>query len=451
MLHWRDLAEHLPDSILEACLRAWPAEPAAHPRLVHLMVCRRCRRRCRRIAPEKGEVFLRSISDVLVSDVRLDEESLARLTELIHKHLAECDRGEYLAGELLRREPGERRRAFVRAIRPPVSRVALANGIRVLLPDLVHDRPEDIRDLAAIGLELLRSEQRRLPRTALDIAADLETQAGNACRLLSDPGGAREHLSRAVALAAESPDDLLHARVAFYTSKVLRDTRRFETAEQLAEQALAIYREAEDHHQAGWCEFQLATISYYRADFEGAVEKLLTLKAKELDAITRLSVAYSLARSHLLLGSGYEAVRLLPEVRELSRCFTAPSIHVYIEWLKGLILGHSGQIDPAEKLLSKVERFFLERDQLTESALAVLDRADIYAGHGRFEEAADAARSVIGAFEVTEKRHEALAALRLYVEAERSAKERIAKELRLYLPLAATDPEFKYRPGCMIG
>ena len=449
MLHWRDLAEHLPDSMLRAFLRAWPTEPEAHPRLVHLMICRRCRRRCRQMAPRKAEVFLRSLSDVAVSDVRLDEESLARLTELIHKHLAECDLGEHQARELLRLEPGERR-AFVRSKRPPVSPVALANGIRVLLPDLVHDRPEDILDLAALGLQLLHSEQRRLPRTALDIAADLETQAGNACAMLSDPRGAREHLSRAVALAAESPDDLLHARVAFYTSKVLRDTRRFEPAEQLAEQALAIYREAEDHHQAGWCEFQLATISYYRADFEGAVEKLLALKAKDLDAITRLSVTYWLARCHLLLGSGYEAVRLLPEVRELSRSFTAPSIHVYIEWLKALILGHSGQIDPAERLLSKVERFFLERDQLTESALAVLDRADIYAGHGRFEEAAEAARSVIGAFEATEKRHEALAALRLYLEAERSAQERIARELRLYLPLAATDPEFKYRPGCMI-
>lgn len=446
----RDLTEHLPDSTLEAFLRAWPAEPVAHPRLVHLMVCRRCRRRCRQIAPRKAGMFLRSIADVLVSDVRLDEDSLTRLTELIHRHLAECELGEHRARDLLRLEAAERR-AFVRSRRPPVSPVALANGIRVLLPDLVHDRPEDIRHLAALGLQLLRSEQRRLPRTALDIAADLETQAGNACRLLSDPSGAREHLSRAVALATESPDDLLHARVALYTSKLLRDTRRFETAEQLAEQALAIYREAQEHGQAGRIEFQLATISYYRADFEGAVEKLLALKAKDLDAITRLSVTYWLARCHLLLGSGYEAVRLLPEVRQLSSCFTAPSIHVYIEWLKGLILGHSGQIDPAEKLLSKVERFFLERDQLTESALAVLDRADIYGKHGRHQEAAEAARSVIGAFEVTEKRHEALAALRLYVEAERSAKERIAKELRLYLPLAATDPELKYRPGCMIG
>lgn len=451
MLHWRDLVEHLPDSMLEACLRGWPAGAAAHPRLVHLMFCQRCRRRCRQIAPKKARVLLRSISELQASDVLLDERSMRELTELIHRHLAECDRGEVLAGELLRREPGQARRALVRSTKPPISPVALANGIRVLLPDLVHDRPEDIQDLAALGLELLRNQQRRLPRTALDIAADLETQAGNACAVLSDPRGARRHLSRAVALAAESPDDLLRARVAFYTSKLLRDMRRFEPAEQLAEQALAIYREAEDHHQAGRVEFQLATISYYRAEFETAVVKLSALKAKDLDAITRLSVTYWLARCHLLLGSGYEAVRLLPEVRQLSSCFTAPSIHVYIEWLKGLILGHSGQIAPAERLLSKVERFFLERGRLTETALAVLDRADIYGKHGRHQEAAEAARSVIGAFEVTEKTHEALAALRLYVEAERSAKEQIAKELRLYLPLAATDPELEYRPGCMIG
>jgi hypothetical protein len=57
---------------------------------------------------------------------------------------------------------------------------------------------------------------------------------------------------------------------------------------------------------------------------------------------------------------------------------------------------------------------------------------------------------VIGAFEMTEKSHEALAALRLYVEADRSAKERIGRELRLYLPLAQADPQFRYRPGCII-
>jgi tetratricopeptide (TPR) repeat protein len=329
--------------------------------------------------------------------------------------------------------------------------VVVANAIRVLLPDLIHDRPADIRDLAALSLELLEDTRGRWPRTWLDIAADLEAHAGNACRLLSDPRAARRRFAHAIALAAESPDDLVQARVGHLTSVYLRDARRFETADQLAEFARAIYEEVESHEEAGRVEFLQATIPYYRGDLETAVRKLLALREKVLDTITRLSVTNLLSRSYVLLGPSFKAVKLLPEVQELARCFTSPSIQVYIDWLKGLILGHAGQTEPAGRLLSKVEHLFLEQGKLTESALVVLDRADLYARIGRHREAAEAARSVIGAFEVTEKHQEALAALRLYVEADRSAKEQIGKELRLYLPLAQADPGFKYRPGCIIG
>jgi len=447
-----DLAEHLPDHTLEAFLRAWPAEPTAHPRLVHLAFCERCRRRCEELAPEKAKVFLRAMSDVFVSEDQLDRDSIRRLTELIHRHEVECDRAAHVAGQLLELEPGEQRKAFVHSIDPPISPVALANGIRLLLPDLVHHRPEDIEDLAVLGVELLNStDGSRLPRTFLDIAADLEAQAGNACRLLADPRGARKHLNQAFGLAAESPDDLLRARVAVLTGVYLRDARRFETAEKLASYALAVYQEVEDHHEAGRVEFLQATVSYFQADFETAAKKLLLLRTKDLDPITRLSTTFTLAHAYVLLERSFEAVKLLPEVREVSQSFTSPSIQVYIDWLKGLILGHAGQTAPAERLFSKVERFFLERGQLTETALAVLDLADIYHKVGRHQKAAEAARSVIGAFEVTEKHQEALAALRLYVEAEESAKREIGRELRLFLPLANSDPSFEYRPGCMIG
>lgn len=447
---WR-LDRHLSDRSLRTILDEWTSGETTEPDAVHLVICERCRRRCLELAPRKARMFLRSMSDVIVSPDELSEETTQKLIEMVQRHEAECDRGHYLAGELLRCPRGRARRELVRAIDPPIRPAALANGIRVLLPSLVHDHPEDIIDLAGLGVELLNRQARgAMPRTTLDLAADLEAQCGNAYRLLSNPRAARQHLNQAGALAAESPDCLLQARVAVLTSLLFRDTRNFEPAERFASQALSIYREVGDDVEVARIEFLQATILYFRSDFEAVAEKLRALLDRDLDAITRLSIVAWLAETYFHLDERFRAVGLLSEVRRLAGQFSSPSITVHLDWLRGLLLGNGGLHQRAETLLTRVREFFLQRGKLIESALATLDLADLHVSRGRHREAADAASAIIGAFEVTKSHQEALAALRLYVEAEKSARRQVGRELRLFLPMAEMDPSFKYTPGCMI-
>lgn len=445
-----NLETHLRDVTLKAILRDWSSGETAEPGVVHLVVCERCRQRCLVLEPQKAPLFLQSIADVAVSADDLGEQGLSRLAELVARHEAECERGDHLAQELLRRPAGHERRAFLQAIEPGPEPASLANGIRTLLPALVHDQPSDIIELAGIALDLLAGIRSTLPRTALDIAADLEAQCGNAHRLLSDPRSARRHLKRALELAAESPDRLIQARVAVLVSLLFRDLRCFEPADKLASSALATYRQAGAHLEASRAEFLQATILYYRSDFEAVVPRLTALLRQELDTITRLSVVFSLVRTYLLLDESFRAAVLFPEVRTLTHQLTSGTVRNYLDWLKGLMLGHVRHTARAEDLLMKVKDLFLDRGRLIEAAIVTLDLADIFLSRGRDRDAAEAAGAIVHAFEITERHQEALAALRLYIEADASARRQLGRELQLYLPLAKTDPSFKFAPGCMI-
>lgn len=439
------MTRHLTSPILRALLDRQPGTGAQAG--AHLLTCARCQGKLLALAPRRARGFLDSMKDL---------EPTARLIQQRGPGLIEETEREFRAAcQLARRLPGlpsgERRRlVFEESEIPPIS---LAAGLLSVLPNLIHDSPEDVVDLCEIGLDLISPEGFDVAScSTASVLAELEANLGNALRVLAQLPAAEGHLDKALILAEETPDDHVRGKVFVFASLVAMDLRRFDEALSFAQQAKRIFKRIGDDLQVNRVELAIGLVAFFQADFSQATMKLRVLAENEgLDRATRFSATFFLVKALVLSGLHFPAAALLPQLNEFGRSFPSEHLSIQFSWLKGLIVGSTGDPDSGETLMGRARAYYLDREILYDAALVGLDMAMVRFEAGHYEEAARHAAEIVDAFAVSGIHREALAAMRYFQEAIRAKDEVRARyrELQVFLPLARRDPSYTYRPGAI--
>ncbi len=271
------------------------------------------------------------------------------------------------------------------------------------------------------------------PHWLLDLRAKTWAYLGNASRILGELWGSERAFRRAEELLDQSLTGNLQVRAELLRleSSLRRAQRRLKEAEELADEALRLYRESDDPHGAGVVLVKKAKILEERGDLEAAIA-LLQEGGTEVDQTADLHLLHC-ARHNLVwllttAGRHAEAEALLPEVRRLATDLGNPLDLVRLRWAEGRIELGLGRRGPAEAAFRDVQREFFERRMGYDAALVSLDLAILYAAEGCTAEIKQLAVEIMPAFESREVHREAIAALIMFQQA--------AEEERLTVALA---------------
>lgn len=383
-------------------------------------------------------------------------EDLGPLAELVERHGPEIVREteeEFRRGTArarwLAELPPDRRRQAIRADDLPP--VPLAAGILGLLPDLIHDAPEEVADLCRVGLEVMAPEGFEVnSKSRASLMAELEANLANAFRVLCDLSGAERHMDRALRLSEETPDNRVRGRVLVLASKLAIDSRKFEAAYELAGRARKHYDRIGDTVGQTRVDLAEALASFFQADFPLAISRLERLAHnKTADKGARLSATFFLVKALVLNGTAFPTGALLTGLNELAGSFPSRHLDTHLAWLKGIIVGSLRDPDSGESLMSRARDYYLNRDLLYDAALVSLDMAMVRFEAGHYDQAAEHAAGIVDAFAASGIHREALVALRYFQEAvkkKEEARDRY-RELQVYLPLSRRDPAYAYEPG----
>lgn len=271
------------------------------------------------------------------------------------------------------------------------------------------------------------------PYWILDLRARAFAYLGNARRVLGELQAAEDAFRQAESCLKRSRtgNGAVEAELLDLKSSLRRDQRRLDEALELADRALALYREDRNSHGAGKVFLKMAKILEEAGEFERAIN-LLRQGSPETDP-AREPRFFMYARYNLiccLIGDNRhtEAEQLLPEVRSLFREAAQPLDLVRLRWAEGNIALGLGRIEEAEHTFRAVQREFLEREMAFNAALVSLDLATLLAQEGRRPELKQLAAELMPVFESREIHREALGTLILF--------ERACQEERLTVELA---------------
>lgn len=116
-------------------------------------------------------------------------------------------------------------------------------------------------------------------------------------------------------------------------------------------------------------------------------------------------------------------------------------------WLQARIAVGLGRHRQAERAFHEVQATFLERGMGFYAALVAMDLAELYLHAGRTAKVRELAEQMVPIFAAQDVHREALAALRLFVEAARvdAAHLDLVADLRRYLRDAQADREHRFR------
>jgi tetratricopeptide (TPR) repeat protein len=274
------------------------------------------------------------------------------------------------------------------------------------------------------------------PHWILDLQARAHAYLGNARRVQGELRSAETSFREAERFLSKSMtgNEIVRAEVLQLKASLRRAQRNFPEALSLVDSALAIYREQDNLHGAGFSLLKKAKILEDGEDLDGAIRLLRDL-LKELDSEQEPQLrAY--ARHNLVLclteaGRYDEAKRLLPEVHEqLSRLGKSLNL-VRLRWAEGKIALGLGRTAEAELMLREVQRDFLTRGMGYDAALVSLDLAILYTREHRSSELKSLAAEMAPIFESRDVHREAMAALFMFRNA--CEEERMTVELATQL------------------
>lgn len=410
----------------------------------HLLACPKCRARFQALSPESAGAMLESLDDLTPIAESLERFAPELLRETEEEFRTGASRARCLAAL-----PSHQRWQVIRAEDTPP--VPLLAGILSVLPDLIHDRPEDVLDLCRLGLAVAEPEGFEIAsRSRASLMAELEANLANALRVLGQLQTAEKHMDRSLRLADESPDDRVRGQVFFFASVLARDSRRFEAAFALAEKSRRKFSRIGARPEETSLDLLEALISFFQADFSTAIPKLERLACNDtLDQAHRLSATFFLVKSLVLTGGAFKTGGLLPQLNQLARSFPSRHLDIQLSWLKGLILGSLGDPAAGEALMARAREYYLEKEILYDAALVTLDMAMVRFEAGHYDQAAEHAGGIVEAFAASGIHREALVALRYFQEAVRAKEETRERyqELQVFLPLSRRDPAYAYQPG----
>jgi len=280
--------------------------------------------------------------------------------------------------------------------------------------------------LALSRAELALSVSRHLgdvydPGWVLDLRARAHAYLGNSLRVLSELSAAEAAFREAESCLSGSGtgNSWAKAEVLDLKSSLRQDQRRFEESEQLLDDALALYREADDSHGIGKVHLKRAKLYREMGELERSIE-LLRKSPDEIDAEQEPRLfayaRYNLLCALTLAGRHQEAFSLLTEVRNLFRD-AKPLDRVRLRWAEGDIAAGLDRQNEAEAAYREVQGEFEKHRMHYNAALVALDLALLLARQGRTEELKRLAAELVSSFESRSIHREATAAFLLFQRA----------------------------------
>jgi len=155
---------------------------------------------------------------------------------------------------------------------------------------------------------------------------------------------------------------------------------------------------------------------------------------------------HCLAHNLWQLGRYSEAGKKLPEARKLALQTGNQLDFVRTLWVEGGILAGLGQRQKALPILEQVWRYFTGNEIAYDAALAALELAVLHLDEERTAEVKRLAEAMFWIFRAQGVHEEAIAALRLFVEAVRKGEATVdlARRVKDYLHRARHNPELKF-------
>jgi tetratricopeptide (TPR) repeat protein len=255
-----------------------------------------------------------------------------------------------------------------------------------------------------------------------DLRARCFAYLGNARRVLGELRSADDAFvkaERCLALSSSGNPEV-QVEILDLKSSLRRAQRRLDEALELADRALALYRELGDWHGLGKALLQKAKILEQAEEFDHAAQ-VLVQSAEELDPKSEpklfLYSRFNLAVCLLQSGQPAEAERLLPELRVLLEKSSQPLDLVRLRWVEGNVHLSLGRRGPAEAAFREVQREFLERHMGYDAALVSLDLALLYAQENCTADLKRLAAELMPIFESRDVHREAIVALLMFQRA----------------------------------
>lgn len=429
-------AVHLAASELEALVQRTVPRAQAFLWLLHLGLCRSCRRRLETSHGARGRRFLREALPRGGRGLACFQAPATRpadYVEAVDKALAAASRIE----RQVLKEEEEAASLYRRLAEQPPGRWRL----------VVHNQPR-YQTLGMLSLVLREANRARRPdprraehlaRLALEIHPQLDAAVYGA-RLLRDRGAmawgylasalraqgrlleADQALREGEGLLPEDPREALDetAWLRLFRASVSRDRGHFETALEAAREARGLFQILGDRPHTAWTEVLTAELL---ADL-GHEEKALTDLGRFLEEASREEVGdpvYLAAVQHLITslaraGRGQEAYGWLGALDEVSAAFPEPRNQACILWTKGLVYEALDELEASARILRRVRGALIDHGFAFLAALASLDLAAVLLDLGRSSEVLPLAEEMVPILQSVRVERKTLAAVLVFVE-----------------------------------
>lgn len=288
---------------------------------------------------------------------------------------------------------------------------------------LRYDDPQEMLHLA----ELAREAADRLDPEAygVEVTHDLRSRAwgefANACRVTGDLVTGERALDRAFELRSQGTgSELLRARLAEHTARLLCYQRRFPAALQALDLAYSIHRKNGNLQDAAQVLIQRGIYTGRSGDPEEGVrllaEALLQL-GDNGDAKLRFLTLHNILLFQVERGEFRAANLQLFEMRPLYARHAGAVDLVKLRWIEGRIAAGLSELERAEKSFAQVREDFEERGQVYHAAIAGLDLAAVWLRQDRTAEVRRLVQEMIEVFRSRYVAREAIAALLMLREA----------------------------------
>lgn len=252
----------------------------------------------------------------------------------------------------------------------------------------------DIARLAILVAERLDPKRHSKERIA-DLRAVAWAELGNVRRLASDFEASRRAFNEAWRIIEEegTNDPLDQAHIMSLEASYLNDLGDFETAETILEEALELYRKAENSHLQGRMLLKMGnTIGHIDAE-RGVrhIKKALALIDAKAEPRLELCAQHDCAWHLNNSGQPEEALAILDKARPLYKQFPDTYTQLRLHWLEAKISHNLGELAEAESTLQQLWDEFRARNLNHELVLVSIDLAETFAKKGELARAAELA------------------------------------------------------------
>ncbi len=304
-------------------------------------------------------------------------------------------------------------------------------------------------DRAASLARLAQEIADRVPGSegwSLRITGYVAAHAPNVTRVAGDLRAARAGFEKAKQrwLAGSDPGGLLDpGRLLDLEASLCRAERKLGEALALLDEAFPV------SHSPGRVLIKKGFTLEVMGDYEQALEVLLQAAPRvEREGDPRLLYMqrFNLAVVETHLARFAEAAELVQQVRELATSRGDSNEISRVTWLEGRILAGLGRPAEARSLLGQARQEFAAREMWYDVALADLEIAPLLLAEGKTGEVKAMARELVAVFDSKGVHREALAALRLFLEAaeREEATAELARRVLRYLFRARHDEGLRF-------